>query len=272
MSNVALLRAPASSNTPVTTSGLSQGSAAISTATAWASPTAWTELIASLPFDIRGFYLTAGVGGSNQYYADIAVGASGSEQRIGVPYPVQTNFLQRWWYPVALKAGSRLSVRSASATSSTMSVQVSLAPATPLTPVGYAQWTTFGHDDWAGGAGFPSLVSDSGATANVKGAWVEITPSLPFSARWLQLLGVNSVTTSNNAASFLIDIGVGAAGSELVALANLYGRHNGNIRERACFLSDAVEIPAGSRVAFRHQSSNSNSTMRLLAAWFAFGG
>ncbi|GAB1345022.1 hypothetical protein MASR1M101_41490 [Gemmatimonas sp.] len=257
---------------PATTSGGTQGSANIATATAWASPTAWVEVLPSLPFAVRGIHLSAS-STTPLTRIDIAIGAAGSEQRIGVPFPGVNFHLVRRHLPIHLPIGTRISARVASAASGNVSVQVGLVPLVPLAPVGYSQWAMFGHDDWASGTGCPvSLVADPGTTVNTKGAWLEVTPAIPFTVRHVAMMCGLSVATSNSGAGQMIDIGMGAAGSEVPVLSNVHLRHNGSARDLCGELSESIHIPAGSRIAIRAQCNSNVNGMRQVGCWLAFGG
>lgn len=105
------------------------------------------------------------------------------------------------------------------------------------------------------------------ATANVKGSWVEFTPSAPFDAAGFYLsFGPGSI----NVADFLVDVGVGAAGSEQVILSNLLGSQCNFIVGGELFIP--LPIKAGERIAVRIQSSDASLsvpvTIQLVAGDF----
>lgn len=251
----------------------SQGSASLATPTAWNTPTAWTELIASTPFAVCGLLLSLSI--TPLYgYADFAIGAAGSEQRIGVPIHNRNQHLIRRFLPIALPAGTRISFRVAAVATGTASAQVGLVPQTSRAPVGYSRWAIYGHDEWASNDGIPSIVTcDPGATTNTKGAWSEVVASLPFTARFVTALMANRLSSSNSGASSLFDIGTGAAGAESAVLRDVFLAHQGAIRQMAGEFSAPIHIPAGSRVAIRSQCSTGGTNLaRLLGGWLAFGG
>jgi len=90
------------------------------------------------------------------------------------------------------------------------------------------------------------------AAVNTKGAWTEVIPSTAAAGDFLTI-NVRNFTV-NAATEGLIDIGVGAAGSETVVVPNVPG---GQIGLQAGHRTDfvfPVSVPAGSRVAVRLQS------------------
>lgn len=97
--------------------------------------------------------------------------------------------------------------------------------------------------------------------ANAKGAWAELIASAARDAGGLIL----SVIQSSTDQDALIDIGVGGAGSESVIAANLCFAGG----QRTQLFPIPIAIPAGSRVAYRFQCTNSavvmNATVTLLA-------
>jgi hypothetical protein len=104
----------------------------------------------------------------------------------------------------------------------------------------------------------PSVVAD--AIAHVKGAWTEVFASTSADASLVFVSISNSVSTT--ARQSLFDIGIGAAGSEQTIVANaMAGATNNNgvggVRSDFIYL---INIPAGSRVAFRMQSVVAGAT------------
>lgn len=94
-----------------------------------------------------------------------------------------------------------------------------------------------------------------GTTAHTKGAWVQVHSSTP-SASSLLYFGSAQIGVSSTDTSTLVDIGVGAAGSETVIVPNLA---IGGWQQGANVLIP-VAIPSGSRVAVRLQGSRTSPT------------
>ena len=107
------------------------------------------------------------------------------------------------------------------------------------------------------------LVTASAST-NTKGAWREMTASSGFD---YQMIRVNLHNVKVPGERHLVDIGIGAAGSEQVVAENLFWDRYDDISEVA--LNMPLVIPAGTRVAARTQSDVASSTIRVYGHGFA---
>ncbi len=96
------------------------------------------------------------------------------------------------------------------------------------------------------------------ASANTKGAWVEFSASTPFAAAGFYLLW----SLPGTASSRLVDVGIGAAGSEVVVLSNLIVAGGAGFQREAIFIP--LEIPSGARLAVRQQSSTGGQNSELV--------
>lgn len=105
----------------------------------------------------------------------------------------------------------------------------------------------------------PWLISCSGGAANVKGSWVELVASTPFATDAILL----SPNYSDGNYSYLIDIGMGAAGSEVAFLNNLYFWQGSSYSKSGNPIIIPFHIPAGVRLAMRCQSSGASSAVRF---------
>jgi hypothetical protein len=101
-----------------------------------------------------------------------------------------------------------------------------------------------------------------------KGAWAEVISSLTDETYGL-LICVNSNTTTNNSRNTVIDIGVGAAASEIVLIPDLIGGNasNYNTGGGGVWYYFPVSIPAGTRVSARAQSTVTTA-LRVFAQAF----
>lgn len=108
------------------------------------------------------------------------------------------------------------------------------------------------------------------STANTKSSWVQLFAATNFDVWGITLsLGVDSASAAVR--SNLYDIGVGPAASEQVLLSNIMSTAGGNIATNPQFpIFIPVFIPAGVRVAARHQSNASSQGCRLVM--FLHGG
>lgn len=241
---------------------LSAGSAAI-TAGAANTKGAWVQLIAATTFETSWVTVQAvGNSASARYLVDIGIGAAGAEWVLfanvplaGVSASTAGTMLQ---VPFAIPAGVRIAARVQSSTASvTIRAQVVLCQGGvgQAPPLGRA--TTWGADTVDSGG---ALV-DAGATVNTKGAWGQIIASTDQTVRWLCIHVTHGAIVTVSGIHFLVDIGVGAAGSEGAILSNLYFYYS---TSNDAFMTPTiclpVNIPAGVRVAARAQASIANTT------------
>src|SRR3569832_625051 len=122
-------------------------------------------------------------------------------------------------------------------------------------PYSMADWCIFlGSNSYQG-----QTVASPTAGLNSKGAWFQVTASLPFDACGV----IVQWRGSSGAPIFsLIDVGVGAAGAEQVIIPNIAG---GNASSTEDVWNQPiifpVEIPAGTRVAVRAAGSSTNTAV-----------
>ncbi|MGH3672189.1 MAG: hypothetical protein ACRDSH_16405 [Pseudonocardiaceae bacterium] len=96
----------------------------------------------------------------------------------------------------------------------------------------------------------------SNATANTKGSWAQLAGSTTFDAAMLML----NISTQFGDTNYLIDIGIGGAGSEQIIIPDLaVALNNGT----AVSVSIPIAVPAGSRIAARCQDDFGGSTAYL---------
>lgn len=104
------------------------------------------------------------------------------------------------------------------------------------------------------GTTYPAVGISVGATAHTKGAWAQAFASLSSAvgALRLRISASYGITTGNG---YLMDIGVGAAGSEVVVASNIAVGGATNQTNAGVLIDLPIAIPAGSRVALRAQSN-----------------
>ena len=166
------------------------------------------------------------------------------------------------WVPLVVSGTLQYRVRG----TSTVGVSVHWAPPGGTEVDRFTRSETVGVS--ASGAAVSGTLVDPGATANAKGAWTELAASTAF--RWgaLHMLTRHDpAVTKTFGQQWVLDVGVGAAGSEVVVVPNLcvsgatyhitggYPIWHGPI---------PVDIPAGSRVAVRAQTSTATAGQRDL--------
>ncbi len=229
----------------------------------------WTELIASTAFDGSALIVnlrtpTAGV----DMLVDIGIGASGSEVVL-IPNAKADNgsggavrASQTIW-PIAVPAGSRLSARLQATTgSSTCRAQVLLlgqgfAGSTPA-----ARVTDYGINTADSGG----VSIDPGGTANTKGSYAQIVASTTNPIKYLVLGFGNAVNTTRVATGWLVDVAVGAGGSETIVIGDLHVEASASEDTPlpTMFGAFPLSVPTGTRIAVRAACSITDATDRLV--------
>jgi hypothetical protein len=222
----------------------------------------YTEIIASTAGDcylLRLFMSTSKDAGDNSsQLMDIAIGGAGSE--VIIIADLQSGFITNIRgsqplidLPFFIPAGTRISARlQAVISADTCLVSVSIYGGSPpgsLDAKGYFGAVDTYGEDVATSRGVQVTTGDG---AGVKGSWVEITSSCDYeiNAFLLSMAGDGGMSSE----AYNLDIGVGAAASEVVVVSNFMIRQNGG--EYWAYTSGrliplGVDIPAGTRVAVR---------------------
>lgn len=234
----------------------------------------YVQLNASLGFDCDGFFLALDGQGSTvaDLLLDLAIGAASSELVI---LPNLHVSLGSWpipgayqWWPIGLKAGTRISARAQSTTGS-LSVVVQFLPVSHgfAGLCGYGRVTDYAaNTSDSGGVGV-----DPGAASNTLGAWTQLTASTTNPIRALVVGWGDRANTAETSANFLMEIGVGGAGSEKVLLTGMRARTGAstdtNVIKPDLIGPLAAEVPAGTRLSVRCASSTTDATDRLIDAF-----
>lgn len=209
---------------------------------------------------------------------DIGIDLGGGTWRVIAPelrYPTlraAASHSQPFMLPLHVPAGSTLGWRHQATTAGATARLVLMGVETSFagTP-GFARMTA--HYTVANSRG---VTVDPGGTANTKGAWTQITGSTPAALDAL-LIGIGpagSLSRGTNM-SWLLDIGVGAAGSEQIVLANILVTSANSLNLPATEVLGPIPcaIPEGSRLAVRGQCSLTDSAARVLdVALWGFDG
>jgi hypothetical protein len=227
---------------------------------------AYTQLIASTPFDtcwvefsifcdLNGYSLVnSGV--------DIAIGGAGSEQVVisniltGPPY--NQNQIVRVAFPLVILQGTRISARSQSSSASFPQnfVQIKLFDG------GFSQVEGFsGVDDigFVSATSYGTLLTPN-ATANVMGSYAQLTASTARDYAGIFAVFDNGQQNVGNPCDFLIDVAIGAGGSEQIILpftSHILGTYIGNYNAIPLASNTSfcpISVPVGTRIAARCQS------------------
>lgn len=197
---------------------------------------------------------------------DIGIGASGSEKII-IPDLLYSNGIADTpsivYFPIRIPLGVRLAARmQASSGASAIIISAIVHSGVWSGPVPRSYAVGYG----ATPASSRGISVDPGATLNTKPAtWTTIAAATTEAARGLVIGIGNQINLTRSATTWLLDIGIGAAGSERALIPNYMIRSN---------LSEMVEpnfspffpvnIPAGSRISARCQCTSTTSPARLL--------
>lgn len=173
--------------------------------------------------------------------------------------------------PVFIPAGSTVAGRLQSVvTSETATVAIALGGSTPRSDPFVPRGLVVAYGDNTADSGGVTLIN---AAADTKAAWVEITSATthPHSGIALALQGNGTVMSNLN---LLVDIGIGAASSEVVIVGDIYlrGSAGEQIGSRfPCAPIVAIAIPEGSRLAVRAQTENANRQDQYDAVLYGWG-
>ena len=156
--------------------------------------------------------------------------------------------------PLRVKAGQELGIRIQASTASHILI---------MTITGFSK----GHHGAPGYAQIVPLFTstssrgvtiDPGATANTKGPWTQLIASTPYPLDSLLFYGGRAGDVSRtNAATALIDIGVGEAGSEYVLVPDIFARWTTTLDGPEIYAGQLnVSVPAGVRLVARAQCTD----------------
>lgn len=117
---------------------------------------------------------------------------------------------------------------------------------------------------WAGGINWQWIVDSgtytvtTGSTTNVKSAWQQMIASTSATSAVMLILPQNIAVTSTDT-SALVEIGVGASGSESVIVPNIAC---GGYTSASWPIYVPIRVPSGSRVSFRAQSIQATKSVQ----------
>jgi hypothetical protein len=229
----------------------------------------YDQLIAATAYPAAWVLVTLSRTVGSNFLVDIAVGAGGSEQVVvpNLPYSTNTSTsptLSVFLLPLHIPAGSRIAARAqhAAGVADTIDVQVTLFAPMAGGEKGLERVEACG----ALTASSLGTSVDPGTSANTKGAWSELVAATAHPYRWA-CLSITHDGTVGTSASSLVDVGIGAAGSEVVVVPNL-----------AFFAANTIDaipaptswfpfhVPAGTRIAVRSSCNQTGNPDRLLEA------
>ena len=228
---------------------------------------AWAELSAAAPFEVYGIYLSMHPSSAdvNAHLVDIGVGAAGSEVVLVsniAEQQVAVYVGNPMLIPVRIAAGQRISMRTQSnAGSAIIRATITLLSQSMLSGACESRCTTYG----AVTASSAATSVDPGGTADTR-VYTQLVASTtnPIHKLIIDLTDLNNTTRTT--CLWLISVAVGASGSEVVILPEMYvgtGTTGDYIVPSTLGPFD-VNIPAGSRIAIGLQCTITDATDRLL--------
>lgn len=204
---------------------------------------------------------------SGDYLVDIALDLGGGTFQIIannlLMSPFDLNASALYDLPFEIPAGSVIAARaqaSPAAGSSTLGISAMIVESGLGVSSPYSGLLTMGAN--TADSGGTSV--DPGASQNVKGAWVELDPSVDRTLFGLILAFGQQLNNARANLFHLFDIGIGAAGSEQVILDNIPITQSTN--DPILPLTTPIfwmSIPEGSRLAARQQANTADATDRL---------
>lgn len=243
---------------------------------------AWAALITSTSFDASGIYLTISTGFQDtRYLIDIGIGPSTSEVVVvsNLLVGVATGICLPVFIPISIPAGSRISARCQdNFGASTAYISANIVAGGWINPPPFNSVTDYGTNTSTSGG----TTVDAGATANTKGSYAQLTASTTYAHKGLMVAAMRPTPATAMAADYtqLADVAIGASGSEQIIFPNL--RFIASIQTGGASGSPLAftgrgqlnpaftpwipcDIPAGSRIAVRQQSTSTNATDRTCA-------
>lgn len=227
----------------------------------------WVELVTSTAYDADGILISLRSSGSGiSWLFDFGVGGAGSEVVIAANFlfAQDTGIIGYFHLPVSVPAGTRIAARSQGSTgSSTPILRAHLIRGGLWSPPSAGRIVTLGANTAdSGGA-----TVDCGASANTLGAWSELSSAVPddIAGLWLNL-GNRNNTAATLAATFRIQLGVGAAASENPVWGPVEFLSGLSSYGPLPAVWWPVAIPAGERLAVRCQSNITDATDRKFDA------
>lgn len=252
------------SNLHLPTPGIVETIGAVTASTSGTSVTTASiaQLAASTSFDYDAICVNAiGNNISADTALDIYLGASGSEytliDKLRITKANSNPQGIAALLPLAVPRGSRVSAKSYGGTVNTIIQGMGIGT---LGDRGYKRAVSMGISSNFG------VTIALGATANVLTSWTQIIASTPHHFNGLMVVignGQRSVASNTNA--WLVDIAIGASGSEQAIIKQLYTMSFGNtvfFMTPSFFGPFPCSIPAGSRISARAQCNSNGSTTR----------
>lgn len=235
---------------------------------AGAGLTAWSELLASSSHDsdlIDIFIMQGANANIGVFRLDIGIGSAGNEFVIldrlllsGKPSVQRSHY--KVSIPICIPKGARISFRfNVGQSARSLTIAGVLYTGQFKTQQQLSDSISYGFN------GNDGVDVDPGSTINTKGAWSEIDPSISSSINGFYLCAGDSNNNSHLSANFLLDVGIGGAGNEVIIAENIPTRSETVEVVKAPVFVDAL-IATGERVVVRAQCTINEATDRIISA------
>ena len=228
---------------------------------------AWSEIVSGSN-NINGGSLIAQFGkqsAAKEYLCDVGIGDAGNEVVIipnillGV---IRVNSIFLFKFPISIPKGQRIAVRCQCGTAAaTITAGVTLISSGFLPSTEFSKVTTYGAIE----ASTLGTLVDPGTSANTKGSFSQLTSSTNGSIKNLILIPGANNYTGHTEGTWMVDIAIGAAGSEKVIIPNLlfsFPIASGAGPTPLFWGPFPVNIPDSTRLAVRAQSTIASAVER----------
>lgn len=213
----------------------------------------WVELVASTTNanELITVQLQSNSSGSgSEFSIDIATGAASSETVViaDIPFFFKSNAgnsATSITFPLTIASGTRISARCSDGVGSNV-VDVGVLLNTD---------STFGTNSAITNICNKVQVAPS---LNTKSSWVELNSSTAATYNWLLVGFTTSGDTAHTASRFLIDIGTGAASSEVVLIPNMSWAMNQAEAHQSFWVPAPTSLSSGTRLAARAAASSTS--------------
>ncbi len=228
----------------------------------------WTELLPATEFDAYiveiMVNLSATGGAISALLLDIGYDSAGGTSytvlipNLGLGCSASPLDRRRMWIPAYIPAGSTVAARlQGTQTSKTADISIALYGGAPAIDPFPGQGLIQAYGDNEADSNGVEMIEANG---DVEGAWAEIVAATTHPHRGIMLLAQNN-SASITSAQLHLDVGIGASGSEVPIMENIYMQITGNEAIRPGWPDGVIahQIPEGSRLSARAQSHNNKT-------------
>lgn len=232
----------------------------------------YIELIASTSYDYSGIILTPKISYIRDWILQVAIGPAGSEKdisgyiRLGVGgNTVAYLFVYQIKLDVSIPAGTRISAKGQGVNSST--VQNIFLTAHGIRRGDFSKdFSAPKYEGYAGLADSGLVSIDPGGTADTKGGWSVLVESTSYNSCGFYVQFGGQSQDTRTTCNWAVDIGIGATGSEVVIIQDIYAAGRTEHDAVYPFYSHffPISIPLGTKISARAACTLNTATVRLI--------